>query len=122
MNTKTWTTRPSSQTLGNLPWWKKQFGEVCPHGLEIYLVDGTHIRNVHDSDFCQGGHEFAYEFIPAGEIWVDNITPPAELPFVVFHECYEREKMKKGMSYDKAHDMAKSIEDRERARVRPGEP
>lgn len=122
MNPRTWTTSPSRRQLGNLPWWKRQLGEVCPHGIEIFLVDGAHVRNVYDSDFSQGGNEFAYKFIPANEIWIDNQTPAAELAFVAFHECHETEDMRSGMSYAKAHEIAKRLEDRERKRLRPGEP
>jgi hypothetical protein len=122
MNPAAWSTSPSPRHMRRLPWWKRQLGEVCPHGIEIFLVNGSHVRNVYDSDFSQGGNEFAYKFIPAGEIWIDDQTPEAELPVVAFHECHETEDMRRGMSYDKAHERAKRLEDQARRRLRPGEP
>ncbi len=109
-----WSTKPSSNLPSPQPGWKRPLGEVCPHDTEIMLVDGMHVRNVFDSDFSQGGHEFAYKFIPPGEIWIDWHIPEAEWPFIAFHECQEREDMKRGMSYSKAHERAKILEDRER--------
>jgi len=116
-----WSTKPSQRLYGVQPWWKRPLGEVCPHGAEIFLVNGSYVRNTYDSDFTQGGNEFAYTFIPAGEIWIDEFIPVAEWPFVAFHECHEAEDMRRGMSYDKAHDRAKRLEDHERQLMRPGE-
>ena len=86
------------------------------------LVDGTHVRNVYDSDFSQGGNGFRYRFISRNEIWIDAEIDEVEWPYIVLHECYEAEKMKAGMSYDKAHMLAKREENRARRRDRPGEP
>lgn len=92
--------------------WQTPLGEACPHGLSIFLVDGTFVRNTFDSDFDQGGNGYAYSWIPKSQIWIARETPGIELPFVVFHECLEVEHMKKGLSYDKAHVLAKRSEDR----------
>ena len=98
--------------------WKQPFGETCPHGRHIMLVDGTHVRNRFDSDFSQGGNGYAYEdFVPKDEIWIDAQIDPIEWPFIAFHECEEAELMEKGMSYDKAHDMVKHLEDIFRRRL-----
>ena len=103
--------------------WKDYLREKCPHGLLIVLVDGTHVRNVHDSDFCQGGNGFAYPFIPKNEIWVDNCIPPGERALVAFHECVEAELMRGGASYDRAHGEAKRREDAwRRARSHSSDP
>jgi hypothetical protein len=75
------------------------------------LVDGTHVRNRHDSDFSQGGNGYAYDFVPKDEIWIDEQIDPVEWPFIAFHECEEAELMKRGMSYDDAHEHAKYAED-----------
>ena len=92
--------------------WKHPFGEACPHGRHIMLVDGTHVRNKHDSDFSQGGNGHAYpDFVPMDEIWIDEQIDPVEWPFIAFHECEEAELMEGGMSYDKAHDRVKYLED-----------
>jgi hypothetical protein len=114
MNTPSdWTTTPKRPPKRlYLPKWKDCLGEVCPHGLHIVLVDGTHVRNTYDSDFCQGGNGFAYPaFVPENEIWIDNCIPPRERALVAFHECVEAELMRGGASYDEAHDEAKRRED-----------
>jgi hypothetical protein len=108
-----WTTSPHKPP-GRFPRpkWKDYLGEVCPHGLHVVLVDGTHVRDTYDSDFCQGGNGFAYPaFVPENEIWVDNCIPPDERALIAFHECVEAELMRKGASYDKAHAEAKRQED-----------
>jgi len=98
--------------------WKEPFGEACPHGRHIMLVDGTHVRNKFNSDFSQGGNGYAYDdFVPKDEIWIDEQIDPIEWPFIAFHECEEAELMEKGMSYDKAHDMVKHLEDIFRRRL-----
>lgn len=116
----TWKTIKSHR-IGKASRWKSPLGQSCPHGLDIFLVDGSHVRNVYDSDFDQGGNSFAYSFVPEGQIWIDDHVPVAERPYVVFHECHEAEDMRKGKSYDTAHVAAKKIEDRMRKRDRPGE-
>lgn len=88
--------------------WKHFLGDACPHGLNIALVNGTHVRNTYDSDFSQGGNGYAYDFVPKDEIWIDEAIDQIEWPFIAFHES---ELMKKGLSYDKAHDRAKYAED-----------
>ena len=92
--------------------WKRYLGEACPHGRQIVLVDGFHVRNMFDSDFCQGGNGYAYpDFVPKNEIWIDHCIPEEEWPLIAFHECKEAEYMKGGMSYDKAHNKVKAEED-----------
>jgi hypothetical protein len=94
-----------------MPRWKVYSGLRCPHGKKIFLVSGTFVRNVHDSDFSQGGNGYRYRWIPRGEIWIDASIPEIEWSFIIGHECQESELMKHGMSYDKAHDRAKRSED-----------
>jgi hypothetical protein len=97
-------------------------GEVCPHGRHIVLVDGTHVRNVYDSDFSQGGNGYRYRFVPKGELWIDREIAEAEWPFIAFHECEESELMKSGRTYDSAHLTAKRDENRlRRATMSPEE-
>jgi len=94
--------------------WKCPIVEVCPHGLAIRLVDGTHCRNQFDSDFSQGGHGWKYRWIPKHEIWIDMQINPEERPFLMFHECEEAELMRQGVDYERAHDVAKRMEDKVR--------
>jgi hypothetical protein len=92
--------------------WKGPSVNVCPHGLTVYLVNGTYIRNHFDSDFSQGGNGFRYRWIPRREIWIDDQINPEDHPFIIFHECEEVELMRSGMSYDRAHNIAKRREDK----------
>jgi hypothetical protein len=94
------------------PW--KTYYRSCPHGKRIFLVSGTHVRDVHDSDFSQGGNGYRYAWIPKSELWVDASIPEVEWPFIIDHECQEAELMSRGMSYDRAHTRAKRTEDKAR--------
>jgi hypothetical protein len=106
----TWFTHEISVDASDKPW--KQFvGEACPHGKKLVLVDGTYVRNQYDSDFSQGGNGHRYRFIPRGEIWIDSNINPEEHAFIAFHECQEIERMRTGISYNRAHDQAKHLED-----------
>lgn len=113
-----WQTTMTSPRRSGEPW-KEYVGEACPHGLEIVLVDGSHVRDVHDSDFSQGGNGHRYDFVPRDEIWIDACIGEDERPLVAFHECVEAELMRRGQSYSRAHDRAKMLEDRLR---RGGDP
>ena len=113
-----WQTHPVPARRSDIPW-KEFVGEACPHGLELVLVDGTHVRNTYDSDFVQGGNGFRYRFVPRGELWVEVLIPAEERPLVAFHECYETELMRGGMDYEHAHTRAKLREDRFRHQSSP---
>jgi len=104
----------------DLPW-KKVTKLTCSHGLKVFAVDGKFIRDHIDSAFSQGGNEFRYDFIPANELWIDRWMPRSEWPYVLYHECYETEKMRQGWSYDRAHNAAKRAENKLRRRDQPGE-
>jgi hypothetical protein len=80
--------------------------------LSILVVIGTYARDHFDSDYDQGGNGYAYHWIPKNEIWIASEVPVLELPFVAFHECTEVEHMKSGMSYNRAHVLAKRAEDK----------
>lgn len=110
--TRDWSTHPARVPTRRLVGWKVYLGEACPHGRLVVLVHGTHVRDEHDSDFCQGGNGFAYpDFVPRDEIWVDDCVPQAERALVAMHECIEAELMLGGASYDAAHREAKRLED-----------
>lgn len=112
----TWETTPIRPSRPKEPW-KRSLGEACPHGFELFLVDGTFIRNNYDSDFVQGGNGQRYKFCPKRELWVDDSIPEIEIPFVALHECYETYLMEKhGYDYERAHNCAKRLENRMRRR------
>ena len=76
--------------------------------LRIYLVDGKWIREHKHIDYVHGGHDVVYPgFVPAWEVWIDNTLMPNEIPYVTWHELFERRMMSKhGWDYNKAHDEA----------------
>jgi hypothetical protein len=98
--------------------WKRFTGDHCEHGLKIFIVDDTHVRDKWNCIFIQGGHKLRYDFVPKGEIWIAASIPEDELPFVLHHECVEIELMKKGLDYDQAHEKAKRAEDKMRRAAR----
>jgi hypothetical protein len=75
----------------------------------IWLVDGDLVRRDLNIDFTEGTNEFAPSglgIVPAGEVWIDDATPPDEWEFVVLHELTERALMAEGMEYEEAHRRA----------------
>jgi hypothetical protein len=77
-------------------------------GLPVYLVSGEQVRNGIDLDFTQGGNEAAYpNYVPAGEIWIDDAMHVIDRIATIFHEIVERNLMLYGgVNYDDAHDTA----------------
>lgn len=89
--------------------WKTKLG-ATKGGVDIYLVDGAHVRNNVNPDFVDGGHDLVYDFIPKGEVWVDNVPSVQDRQANLAHELYERGLMADGMGYDEAHDEALEYE------------
>ena len=78
---------------------------------KVWLVDGEKVRDLYKTDYTQGGHSVVYDFIPDGEIWLEYGLDPEEIPFILYHELFERTLMtNKHMSYDKAHVKAANAE------------
>ncbi|MFA6250598.1 MAG: hypothetical protein WC686_03795 [Candidatus Shapirobacteria bacterium] len=76
----------------------------------VWLVNGRLVRSVFFVDFTEGGHDLVYDFVPPGEIWLDNDLAPADLPYVLLHEAYERSLMYRGFAYHQAHRQASRLE------------
>lgn len=74
-------------------------------GLKIFLVDGHKLRHFVDIDYVMGGHGIRYVYIPMNEIWIDS-SNKSEIQQIIVHEIHEFKLMKKGMNYDKAHELA----------------
>ncbi len=85
--------------------WKK-----LEEPVSVWIVDGRLVRSVFDIDFTEGGHEHVYEFVPQGEVWIDNDVSDAERPYVLLHELHERNLMDKGWDYDRAHADSSKLE------------
>lgn len=78
--------------------------------LRIAQVDGSIVRRYIDPQFIIGGHDIVYPYIPKNEIWIDAKLDPRDIPHVLVHESLERDLMRKGKSYDVAHDWATAAE------------
>ena len=82
-------------------------------GLDIWLVNGKWVRDNIDVDFTEGGHALRYDYIPYGEIWIDNANID-EADYIIEHEIYERGRMAADVKYSQAHDEANVVERRAR--------
>jgi hypothetical protein len=79
-------------------------------GLSVWIVNGRLVRSVFDIDFTAGGHDYVYEFVPENEVWIDDDVEEAERGYVLLHELHERNRMAKGLDYDKAHAESSRLE------------
>ncbi len=78
--------------------WKK-----LENGISVWIVNGRLVRSVFDIDFTEGGHDYVYEFVPEGEVWIDDAIEEKERGYVLLHELHERNRMANGWPYNKAH-------------------
>jgi len=85
--------------------WKKLENRVS-----VWIVNGRLVRSVFDIDFTAGGHEHVYEFVPEGEVWIDDAIEEKERGFVLLHELHERNRMAAGWPYSKAHAESSRLE------------
>jgi hypothetical protein len=84
--------------------------KTLPDGVTVWYVDGRLVRSVFNIEFTEGGHEHVYEFVPHGEVWIDDDLEEDEVGFVLFHELHERALMAGGKGYDEAHAAASKKE------------
>jgi hypothetical protein len=97
--------RPNPRTAHRKLWKKLR------SGLRVWIVNGRFVRGCFDLDFTAGGHDLVYpRYIPRNEVWIDDDVAEGERPFVLIHELRERSLMKKGRSYNNAHDSANRFE------------
>jgi hypothetical protein len=79
-------------------------------GVAVWIVNGRLVRSGFDVEFTEGGHDRVYDYVPAGEVWIDNDLSPAERPYVLLHELHERTLMIQGATYESAHADADVVE------------
>ena len=84
--------------------------KAMPGKVNVWYVEGRMVRGVFDIEFSGGGHDYVYEFVPRGEVWIDNDISASETAYVLFHELHERNLMAQGVSYDDAHEDASRLE------------
>jgi len=85
--------------------WKK-----LENGVEVWIVNGRLVRSVFDIDFTAGGHDHVYEFVPQGEVWIDDAIQEKERGYVLLHELHERNSMAEGTPYSHAHNESSRLE------------
>jgi len=85
--------------------WKGMENGVC-----VWIVNGRLVRSVFDIDFTAGGHDHVYEFVPQGEVWIDDAIAEPERGFVLLHELHERNQMAQGVPYNQAHAASSHLE------------
>lgn len=79
--------------------------------MNVYLVDGEYVRDLYKTDYVEGGHDYAYSWVPLNEIWVDASMQAEEIPVIVLHEFVERTLMRrKKLPYVRAHNAALKVE------------
>lgn len=89
---------------------KRERWKTLPSGVAVWFVKGRLVRSVYDVEFTEGGHEHVYEYVPRGEVWIDDDIHEDERGYVVFHELHERNRMADGMDYDSAHAESSKLE------------
>lgn len=88
----------------------KELWKTLPSGVQVWFVQGRLVRSVYDIDFTEGGHDHVYEYVPHGEVWIDDDMHENERGFILVHELHERNLMIDGMDYDQAHDRSSKLE------------
>ncbi len=88
----------------------EQLWKRLENGVSVWVVNGRLVRSVFDIDFTAGGHDHVYEFVPEGEVWIDDAIQEKERGFVLLHELHERNRMANGWPYSKAHTESSRLE------------
>lgn len=119
---KTASTEPSSKTHKSRP--RPYVVEQEPivfdddETVNITFVDGNVVRDTIEDDFTMGGNSGRYDFVPKDEVWIEALQTKEDQAATIVHELVERYHMlKDGMSYNKAHEIAKREEERFRSSV-----
>lgn len=80
-------------------------------GTRIFIVDGAMVRNDVDVAFFGGTHPKYDDCKTQKEIWIEKNKSGAEESKVLVHEIIEYIMMKyMHMGYDRAHNIANSVE------------
>lgn len=88
-------------------------------GMTVYSVDGQAVRDLADPNFGDSGNSIRHNFIPNGEIWLDNSLHPYEIPAVVLNEAIGSVQMNRGDSYEATHAVEKRAESKVRNSTLP---
>ena len=85
-------------------------------GIQVWIVDGSHVRGRIDEEFTNFGQHYRFPFIPEDELWIDREQVNDERRFFIEHMLVEHRLMKAGMPYEKAIVEADRAERKERRR------
>jgi hypothetical protein len=89
------------------------------NNVEIFLVNGDVIKTDLFPDFVEGGNDAVYgkdngsiaKFMPPNEVWLDANMDINSIPYICFHELWERQLMvEENMEYEEAHDRSNTVE------------
>jgi hypothetical protein len=80
------------------------------NAVSVWIVNGRLVRSTFDIDFTEGGHDKVYEFVPGGEVWIDDAIIEKERGYILLHELHERNRMCTGWPYSKAHAESSRME------------
>jgi len=88
-------------------------------GASVYEVKGREIRDRVNAGFALGCHDLACDYVPKGEIWVEQLPDATDMCFNANHEITERFLMGVNisgtpLSYNKCHGIALGVEERDR--------
>jgi len=76
---------------------------------KVKYVDGREVRD-RNVDFVMGGHHLIFNFIPHGEVWIENTFSKYDQHLTEVHEQVEYFCMKDDWSYENAHEFANRFE------------
>lgn len=87
--------------------------------IDIFLINGDVVKQRLFADFVEGGNDGvygkrpgnSYQFMPDKQIWLDSNADINSMPYICFHELWERYLMvEKNHTYDQAHDKSNELE------------
>jgi hypothetical protein len=85
-------------------------------GIQVWIVDGSHVRGRIDEEFTNFGQHYRFPFIPENEFWIDREQVNDERRFFIEHMIVEHRLMKAGAPYETAIVEADRAERKERRR------
>jgi hypothetical protein len=89
---------------------KHLVGDLSNEVVTTYLVSGEEVRDWINPALCLGGHDRVYKWIPKGEVWIEDHMSHRETDTIAYHELRERSLMLTGLTYNQAHKIAESEE------------
>ncbi|MBN2042768.1 MAG: hypothetical protein JW754_03100 [Candidatus Aenigmarchaeota archaeon] len=84
--------------------------------INVWLVDGEHIRSNICEDFVNYAHHYQLTFIPKNEFWIAEGTDEDEMRYYIDRMLTEYRLITGGMKYKEASYNAAIFEKRERAK------